>query len=100
MKLLLDKLGLSNVKTAIKTSIGNYILKKIKSKHFALNAPFKVISFCTSIRLQMLPLGLVLSLEHNHHQVHISIELAQGENIELKGRLGQPDPLRITCDDR
>lgn len=48
----------------------------------------------------MLPLGLVLSLEHNHHQVHISIELAQGENIELKGGLGQTDPLRITCDDR
>lgn len=48
----------------------------------------------------MLPLGLVLSHEHNHHQVHISIELAQGENVELKGGLGQTDPLRITCDDR
>lgn len=48
----------------------------------------------------MLLLSLVLSLEHNHHQVHISIELAQRENIELKGGLGQTDPLRITCDDR
>lgn len=47
----------------------------------------------------MLLLGLVVSLEPNYHQVHISIELAQGENIELKGGLGQTDPLRITCDD-